>query len=110
MKYALEGGIHSVCALELFSEFTVSSLAVHVRKMSATFYKIKNGFSAVASWPFICCYELQINEKINQGKFPKHRLFQAHSESQKVTFIISQGLRLAHHTQICEMGKRRYKE
>lgn len=64
----------------------------------------------MASWPFICCYELQINEKINQGQFPKHWLFQAHSESPKVTFSRSQGLRLAHHTHICEMGKRSYKE
>lgn len=44
-----------MCPGTVLGEFTISSLAVHVRKMSATFLKLKNGFSAAASWPFVRC-------------------------------------------------------
>lgn len=51
--------------LRVHYQFTGSSRKENV----SYFLKIKNGFGAVASWPSVCCSELQINEKINQGNF-----------------------------------------
>lgn len=79
-------GAFSVHPGTVLGEFTISSLAVHVGKMSATFQRLR---MALVLWPLGHLYAVKsfrLMRKLIKAISKTLKIFQAHVESQMAVF------------------------